>query len=339
MSLHFMRSPSTPNGSTVVPAFVEKASKVLGALVCVTFSGSLCASPSGAVISGLQVRGAAGANVELVDRRSTGKGLAATRFPRSVDTIAGTQGHLTIFPTSLQFGAVVGTTSDPQTVTLGNDGGASLDVLSLDTAVAPFERSGGTCASTPPFAIEAGASCTLSYVISPTEASSDLHQTVAIAASVPGGGSIELTGIAFFSADQSVTITDYADYVSIGATHDYVVVVSNAGPHTGSSMVTVIDYPKLIGGGSWTCVPTGGATCSSGSSDQFLTDSLVLPAGSSATYIYTVVIPSTDQTQIDMSATLTVLAPVGDPDFFNDVAFDIDAVVIFRDGFDDGATD
>lgn len=338
MPFYFKHSISKPNGSSLVPARVEKAGNLFVALLLVTCAGSLWASPSGTAISGLLARGGTGANNEFVDQPTSGKRLAAAPFARSGDTIAGTQGHLTIFPTSLTLSAVVGTTSAPKNVTLGNDGGASLDVLSLDTAVAPFERSDGTCASTPPFAIAAGASCTLSYVISPTEASNDIHQTAAIAASVPGGGSIELTGYAFFSADQSVTIADNADYVAIGDTHDYVVVVSNAGPHTGSSMVTVVDYPQLISGGSWTCVPTGGATCSGGLSDDVLTDTVVLPAGSSATYVYTVVIPPTAQAQIDMTATLTILAPVGDPDFFNNAAVDIDTVVIFRDGFDDEAT-
>ncbi|MEO5625965.1 MAG: hypothetical protein ABIQ70_08155, partial [Dokdonella sp.] len=214
----------------------------------------------------------------------------------------------------------------------------SLDIDSLDAAVAPFARSGGTCAPILPFAIAAGATCTLTYVFAPTAAGVDIRQTVAISASVAGDGSFELTGMANFAADQSVTITDNSAYATIGETRDYIVVVSNAGPHTGHSMLTVVDVAKIVGGGTWTCVPTGGATCSGGLSDHVLSDTVVLPAGSSATYVYSVLIPPNDEAQIEMEGVLTVLAPAFDPDFSNDSASDTDAVVIFRDDFDDEAT-
>ncbi|HEU4663192.1 MAG TPA: ExeM/NucH family extracellular endonuclease, partial [Dokdonella sp.] len=103
---------------------------------------------------------------------SLGDTVPANNSATATTTVAGVpQGHLTITPTSVPFGnQAVGTTSAAQTVTLGNDGSASLDVTALTPAAAPFARSGGTCASSGPITIAAGSSCTLDYTFSPTVA-------------------------------------------------------------------------------------------------------------------------------------------------------------------------
>jgi hypothetical protein len=123
--------------------------------------------------------------------------LAVTADQPGSGTIAlsgtGTQGQLTIVPTSVPFGSqLVGTASSPQTVTLGNSGNASLDVTTLDAAAAPFARTGGTCSAVP-ITIAAGTSCTLDYTFTPS-ATGAANQTLTVTANAPGSGTIALSG-------------------------------------------------------------------------------------------------------------------------------------------------
>jgi hypothetical protein len=91
-----------------------------------------------------------------------------------------------VAPTSLTFSAVVGTTSPSQTLTLTNSGTASLTGIS-QTFTGPFSRPGGapggTCAGT----LNAGTSCTINVVFTPTA-------TGAVTGSVAINGSVLVTG-------------------------------------------------------------------------------------------------------------------------------------------------
>jgi len=106
----------------------------------------------------------------------------------------GVQGNLVIAPTDIDFDdVVVGSSSAASTVTLSNTGTASLQVIELTAAAAPFARSGGTCAGTLPITIAAGSSCSLSYTFSPT-GTGPFDQALTVTADAPGSGSIELVG-------------------------------------------------------------------------------------------------------------------------------------------------
>lgn len=107
---------------------------------------------------------------------------------------ASLQGNLVIDPISVNFGGVlVGSVSDGLTVTLSNDGTASLDVTALSAATAVFARSGGTCSANLPITIAASDSCTLGYTFSPNSPGF-AEQTLTLTADAPGSGSIELLG-------------------------------------------------------------------------------------------------------------------------------------------------
>ncbi len=88
---------------------------------------------------------------------------------------------------------LVGSTSGAPPITLSNIGFASLEVTGLDTAAAPFERTGGTCAMSLPIIIAAGDSCTLQYSFSPTQTGPAL-QDIAVTANVDGSGTFTLSG-------------------------------------------------------------------------------------------------------------------------------------------------
>ncbi len=161
---------------------------------------------SGGTCSGsLPITLAAGANCTLdytFTPAATGaanQSLTVTANTTGSGSIAlsgnGTQGNLTITPAVIDFGSVlIGSTSAAQAVTLSNTGTGSLDVTALTAAAAPFARSGGTCSASTPFALAAGASCTLLYTYAPTSGpGSSQFMTVTTNAV---GGTFSLTGTA-----------------------------------------------------------------------------------------------------------------------------------------------
>lgn len=133
-------------------------------------------------------------------------------------------------------------------------------------------------------------------------------------------------------ADVSIAMSDNRQFVQVGNTLNYVIGVANAGPS--NATVTVNDaLPAQLGSGSWTCVPTGGASCAGGSGNT-LSDVATLPAGSQASYLYSAtVLASAANDQIANTATVAMLVG-SDPAPGNNSATDTDTVVIFRNGFE-----
>lgn len=253
--------------------------------------------------------------------------------------VAAPQGNLTIDPVAVDFGThVVGTSSAPVTVMLGNDGDAALEVASLTAATVPFSRSGGSCAAAAPFTLAAGASCTLEYVFSPTTLGA-ANQVLTVMADAPGSGTISLAGVGeSVEADIAITIDDGRAYVQVGETLDYVIMVTHAAG-TGAASVDVSDIlPAELDEGAWTCVPTGGAACSGGSGNV-LSDTAILPPGGIATYVYSATVLAEGSGVIANGATAIAGGGKPDPNPANNTAVDTpaDIVVIFRDGFDETA--
>jgi uncharacterized repeat protein (TIGR01451 family) len=250
----------------------------------------------------------------------------------------GVQGNLTITPSSVPFGnQTVGSTSAAQTVTLANNGTAALQVTTLSSAGAPFARSGGSCAAVAPITISAGANCTLQYTFAPIAAGA-ANQVLTVTADAPGSGAIALSGTGVTpEADVSLTITDGRQYVRVGESLNYTIVVTNAGP--AAATATVGDaLPATLSSGAWTCTPSGAATCANGSGNV-LSDVATLPSGTHVTYIYSATVQLNAIEVITNSATATVGAGAVDPNTANNTAADAtDVVVIFKDGFEDGGT-
>ena len=92
---------------------------------------------------------------------------------------------LGIAPDPLSFpNQLVGSTSDPASVTLTNTGTADLTILAVDPALAPFAAAGGTCLPLP-ITLAPGESCTLAYTYSP-QTTGDHDQVVEVVTDVPG---------------------------------------------------------------------------------------------------------------------------------------------------------
>lgn len=104
----------------------------------------------------------------------------------------GLEGDLTITPTMLDFGNVgVGDSAIAQSVTFGNNGGATIHVSSVEPAIAPFAATGGSCGA-PPFDIAPSASCTVAYLFEP--ASEGVASQALAVNSDAGVGQVSLIG-------------------------------------------------------------------------------------------------------------------------------------------------
>ena len=67
-----------------------------------------------------------------------------------------------------------------------------------------------------------------------------------------------------------------------GETITYTIVVANAGPSDAVNAIVTDTLPSAIVSASWSCVPSGGASCGSGTGD--INDVVSIPVGDVLTY-------------------------------------------------------
>jgi len=126
-------------------------------------------------------------------------------------------------PSKLTFSSVlVGASSAAQTVTVTNTGSFAATSLTLTTA-APFSLTQNKCTSS----LDAGASCTVGVVFTPT-ASGTATGTLAVAsASVPTAASVALSGVGAVPIDFTVTASGATSQTVVsGKTASYALVIT-----------------------------------------------------------------------------------------------------------------
>lgn len=165
-------------------------------------------------------------------------------------------GMLTATPGSFDFGSVVvGVTSPPTTVTLGNSGGSPLTVTALTTANAPFASTGGSCGPLP-IVIANGASCTLTYTFTPT-AVGNFSQNFVADAGAGGTANYSLLG----SGGQGVVGVLSAELnfgnQNVGANAQRVLTITNtgSGPISVTALSAVTAPFSQIAGGTCGALP------------------------------------------------------------------------------------
>ena len=243
----------------------------------------------------------------------------------------GVQGNLTITPSSVSFGnQPVGTTSAAQTVTLGNNGTASLQVTALTAATAPFARSGGTCPALP-ITLAVGGNCTLSYTFAPT-ATGTANQSLTVTADAPGSGSIALSGNGTPSADLSISKSSNTGFLDFGLMQ-YTLVVSNAGPNAVSSATVLDNFAPSLSNVLWSCTGISGGACNAsgtGSINQLVD----LPVGASVVYSITATVALPLPVSISNTASVSVPLGTTDPVAGNNSATVLDVILLFVNGFE-----
>lgn len=169
----------------------------------------------------------------------------------------GIQGELSVAPSPLDFGdQLVGTSSDPQVLTLSNTGNDVVNVSEVTLAADPFALVGGSCGQAP-FSIAEGTDCTVEYTFNPT-AIGEASQTVMIMSDAPSSpDSIDLLGNGVESA-LSITPSplDFGDQQITTTSDTQILTLSN----TGTASLTVTDVttiadPFAVNGGSCGDVP------------------------------------------------------------------------------------
>jgi hypothetical protein len=133
--------------------------------------------------------------------------------------------------------------------------------------------------------------------------------------------------------DLSVSIFDGTDFLAGGGSAIYEITVRNVGGENVTSARATIGASANLSDLEWTCEAFDGATCTA-SGAGIVSDTLSLPAGSSAVYELTANVAANPELPAEITASIAVLAGPADFDPANDSAHDVDAVGIFQDGFD-----
>ncbi len=127
------------------------------------------------------------------------------------------------------------------------------------------------------------------------------------------------------TADSSITKSNHQEGVTIGSSIIYTVVVSNAGPDdvTGASVEDSVPGELTC---TWTCVVSGGASCTASPSGSDLLDTADIPAGDSVTYTGACEVSAGASGTLENTATVSLPAGGNDPDPANNSATDSDAL-------------
>ena len=139
-------------------------------------------------------------------------------------------------------------------------------------------------------------------------------------------------------ADVAVAMSADPPLYTAGAPLTYTITVSNAGPAASASTTVVDAFPADYGNVTWTCAPSGGASCPPSGAGT-IAGSVSLPSGSSVVFTVDGTVAAGTTGTLSNTATAVVGAPQTDPDTTNNsVTLAVDPVptddTIFADGFD-----
>jgi uncharacterized repeat protein (TIGR01451 family) len=173
---------------------------------------------------------------------------------------------------------------------------------------------GGSVTHTASCSINAGATGSLSNTATVSSIASDPN---------PANNSATDTDTLTASADASVTKTDGVTTVTPNQNITYTITASNAGPSNAPGSTVADTFPAELNCPAWTCVGSGGGTCTAAGVGN-INDSVNLPAGGSVTYSAGCSVGSLAVGPIVNTA--TVSSAVTDPVPGNNTATDTDTV-------------
>ncbi len=181
---------------------------------------------------------------------------------------------------------------------------------------------GGSVMHTASCAISASASGTLSNTA-----------TVAAPAGVtdptPGNNSATDSDTLAAQADLSITKTDGVTSATPGGSVTYTITASNAGPSNATGATVADTFPASLTC-TWTCVGTGGGTCTASGSGN-IADTVNLPAGGSTTHTASCTISASASGTLSNTATVAAPGGVTDPTPGNNSATDTDTLTALAD--------
>jgi len=133
-------------------------------------------------------------------------------------------------------------------------------------------------------------------------------------------------------ADVSVTIDDAHDYAAYGMTLNYEITITNATASAASGISVSNALPAGLdaSAATWVCHGGAGATCTASGTGALSDTGVVVPASGSVSYTLTVPVRD-DAAGTTIDNAVTVNGSAG-----SHTAHDIDTLVIFRAGFENG---
>jgi uncharacterized repeat protein (TIGR01451 family) len=152
-------------------------------------------------------------------------------------------------------------------------------------------------------------------------------------------GGVDTSPEQFFSItvaaglDLQISIDDGSAYAQGGLPVDYTITVVNHGPDDAIGAHVRDALPSNLVAASWTCAPTGTASCTA-AGDGDIDDVVDLPNGGALTYQLSATVLADPEVPIENTVSVTPPAGVPDANTANNSATDSDTVGIFADGFD-----
>lgn len=116
-------------------------------------------------------------------------------------------------------------------------------------------------------------------------------------------------------ANLGVTMSSAGTSAPAGGTVTYTIEVTNAGPSAANGATVTDTLPPQLSNAMWTCVGTGGATCTAAGNGSINDSTTTIPVGGKLTYTITATVsPTATPGQLANIASVTVPAGVTDPD-------------------------
>jgi uncharacterized repeat protein (TIGR01451 family) len=130
------------------------------------------------------------------------------------------------------------------------------------------------------------------------------------------------------TADLRISKTDGVTSVQPGDSVTYTIVVSNFGPQAVTGATVIDTMPTSLTGITWTCVASGGSSCSANSGTGNINTTVNLLNGGTATFTVKATVISTATGTLANTATVAVPAGFSDPVPGNNTATDTDTIVL-----------
>jgi uncharacterized repeat protein (TIGR01451 family) len=181
--------------------------------------------------------------------------------------------------------------------------------------------SGGSVTYTATCAISAAATGTLANTATVSSSITD---------PTPGNNSATDSDTLTPQADLAITKTDGVTTVAPGGSTIYTITASNAGPSNAPGSTVADVFPASCTSVTWTCVGTGGGTCTAAGTGN-INDTASLPTGGSTTYTATCAISAVATGSLVNTATVAAAAGVTDPTPGNNSATDTDTLAASAD--------
>ncbi len=282
------------SGGLITTGFTDTAGMPAGSTITYTVTASIDPGATGDLVNTVHLTMPSG----VTDPDPTDNSATDT------DTTAGAQADLSVSKTDGQTQYVPGGTLT-YTVVVTNSGPGDVSGVTVSD-VKPVQianwswtcvtAGGATCAGSGGLvatgfsalvSMPANSSITYTVVANVDPgAAGDLTNTVTVshpADSTPNNNSASDTDQPILEADLVVTKTNGTDTYTPGGTLIYTITVTNLGPAsvTGATVTDIL--PVEIASASWSCAPSGGASCTASGSGN-INDTVNLPVGATVTY-------------------------------------------------------